>query len=146
MHVSPLRIPHRFPSSRRGRHRWIAVCPLVIYEMVVLLCPQHTRQGLALYVSKVFGHWKRADAVVELIGFQPSLLNSTVKKLFIQVSFVFSRQSKTNNGTLAGGYSPIFCESVPSCALTGEIVTYDEPRNSSMGKSLNLPLSHGGLD
>ena len=55
--------------------------PLVPDEVVVLLAPEHTREGLALDVAEILCHGKRADAVIEVVSFLSSCFDDVVEQL-----------------------------------------------------------------
>lgn len=87
----------------------VAICPLVPDELVVLLAPHHAREGLALDITKIIGHWQGADSIIKVICFLASLFDYLIENLFIEVLLVLSRESETNNyQCVSAQYSNIF--------------------------------------
>jgi hypothetical protein len=56
--------------------------------VVVLLAPHHSRESLTLDISKIIGHWKRADSEVELVGFGAALLHDIIEQFFVKEAVV----------------------------------------------------------
>lgn len=97
VHVPPLLVSNGLAVRRRCRRRWITIRPLVPDEQIVLLCPHHSRERLALDVAQIVRHGERADSVVELVCFISALVDDFVKLLLIEIALIPLGKAQTNN-------------------------------------------------
>ena len=93
----PSRISNILP---RGRGRWhgrITVRPVVPDEVIMLLCPHHTRESLSLNVAQIVSHGKGAESVVELVRLLLAALNNIIEVFFVEVAVVSPGETESNN-------------------------------------------------
>jgi len=90
-------VANALPIGRRRGLAWIAICPLLPDEQIMLLAPHHSRKCLSLDIAEIVCHGQRADVIVEVIGFFSLLLNHVVEFLFVQERAGSLRESEPDN-------------------------------------------------
>src|SRR6266480_5272303 len=101
-HMKPLGIANALLTRSRQGMSCVLFQPAVQIEVVVLLAPQHTGQGLAMYAAFILAQRLRSNSVVEFVGIGKASSEYLVKRAE-WISWWFRTQSKPDDLAAAGG-------------------------------------------
>src|SRR5437660_1427592 len=101
-HMKPLGVASALLTRSRQGMSCVLFQPAVQVEVVVLLAPQHTGQGLAVYATFILAQRARSNSVIEFVGIGKASSEYVIKRTE-WISWWFRTQSKPDDLAAPGG-------------------------------------------